>query len=93
MLVLLLLSTLSLCGPKLYTNTSTGDLKSELLCTLVSNMEQINYDQSLKNIIVPDTKTYREELIRSLDKVIKNFRWKAKSFLKPFAKKNKETSC
>jgi hypothetical protein len=52
-------------------------------------MEQVNFEQSvgsLKNIPVPDTKTYLENLIESLDKVIKSFRWKAKFFLKPLAK-------
>ena len=53
-------------------------------------MEQVNFGQSLKNIPTPDVKTYRENLIESLDKVIKSFRWKAKCFLKPFAKQNKE---
>ena len=90
MLVLLLLSTLSLCGLNSNTNTSTGELQSDLLCTLVCTMEEVNYNQSLKNIPVPDLKTYRESLIWSLDKVIKSFRWKAKFFLKPAAKKSKE---
>ena len=90
LLVLLLLSTLSLCGLTHFTNTSTSDPNSELLCTLVLNMEQVNFGQSLKNIPTPDVKTYRENLIESLDKVIKSFRWKAKCFLKPFAKQNKE---
>ena len=90
MLVLLLLSTLSVCGLTSYTNISTGDLYSELSCTLVLNMEKVSFDQSLKNIPVPDIKTYRESLIGSLDKVIKSFRWKAKFFLKPRAKQSKE---
>ena len=90
MLVLLLLSTLSLCGLNSYPNTSTSDLNSELSCTLVWNMEQVNFDQSLKNIPVPDTKTYREGLICALDKVIKAFRWKAKFFLKPKANQIKK---
>ena len=80
MLVLLLLSTLSVCGLTNNTNPSTGDLYSELSCTLVLNMEQISFNQSLKNIPVPDIKTYRESLIVFLDKVIKSFRWKAKFF-------------
>ena len=80
MLVHLLLSTLSVCGLTTYTNTSTGDLQSELSCTLVLNMEQVSFNQSLKNIPVPDITTYRENLIVSLDKVIKSFRWKAKFF-------------
>ena len=91
LLVLLLLSTLSLCGLTHFTNTSTSDPNSELLCTLVLNMEQVNFGQSLKNIPTPDAKTYRESLIESLDKVIKSCRWKAKCFLKPFSKQNKET--
>ena len=55
-------------------------------------MEQVNFlaGQSLKNIPVPDTKTYRESLICSLDKVIKAFRWKAKFFFKPAKKQSKE---
>ena len=90
MLVHLLLSTLSVCGLTTYTNTSTSDLNSELSCTLVLNMEEISFNQSLKNIPVPDRKTYRESLIVSLDKAIKSFRWKAKFFLKPAAKQSKE---
>ena len=90
MLVLLLLSSLSVYGLKSYTNTSTSDLYSDLSCTLVLNMEQISFNQSLKNIPVPDRKTYLESLIVSLDKAIKSFRWKAKFFLKPAAKQSKE---
>ena len=62
MLVLLLLSTLSVCGLTSYTNINTSDLYNELLCTLVLNMEQVSFDQSLKNIPVPDQKTYLEKL-------------------------------
>ena len=91
MLVLLLLSSLSVCGTKPYTNTSTSDLYSDLSCTLFLNMDKISFNQSLKNIPVPGKKIYRESLIESLDKVIKSFRWKAKFFLKPSrAKQSKE---
>ena len=61
MFVILLLSTLSVCGLTTYTNPSTGDLNSELSCTLVLNMEQISFNQSLKNIPVPDNRTYRAD--------------------------------
>ena len=123
MLVLLLLSSLSMCGCTKFTNLSTSNLKPEeqtpsdqynlvsceaysvkllakdkfisgnfdLLCTLVLIMEQVNFNQSLKNIPVPDKRTYREDLIGAIEKVIKNMRWKALAFFKPFANKNKET--
>ena len=73
--------------PKL--NSSTSEQPCELLCTLTINMEKISFDQSLKNIPVPDKKTYCEELIQSLEKVIKSFRWKAKFFLKPSKVRNR----
>ena len=53
-------------------------------------MEKINFNQSLKNIPVPDKKTYREELIQSLEKVIKLFRWKAIKNLKPAKANSKD---
>ena len=98
MLVLLLVSSLSVCGTTTFTNPSTGDLHLEeppsdasgLLCTLFLIMEQVNFNQSLKNIPVPDIKTYREDLLGAIDKVIKNMRWKAHAFFKPFAIKKKK---
>ena len=56
----------------------------DLLCTLILIMEQVNFNQSLKNIPVPDKRTYREDLIGAIEKVIKNMRWKALAFFKPF---------
>ena len=60
-----------------------------LLSTLDQNMEQINYEQSLKNIPVPDRKKYCHMLINSAEKFLKNARWRAYFFLNPSTSNSK----
>ena len=55
-------------------------------------MEQVNFQQSVKNIPAPSNQSYVELLIMSLDKTIKTMRNKAENFLRPKSNtKNKET--
>ena len=85
-------STLSLYGIAFTAYKGASEVTcSELLCTLNQTMEQVNFQQSLKNIPVPENRSYLELLILSMDKTIKAFRNKAIPFLKKSSSKSKET--
>ena len=92
LLVILQVSTVSVCG---FTFTAfkrtSEDLFIHLSCTIILNMEKVNFQQSLKNIPAPDDKLYLELLIMSMDKTIKDLRNKAIHFLKKKNSKKKET--
>ena len=78
--LLLLLSTLPLVRLK-------SESKSKIAPIIVEHstytMEQINYGHSLKNIPVPDKKTYLQMLVNSTEKFMKNLRWKTFFYLNP----------
>ena len=44
--------------------------------TFGRDMEQVNFGQSLKNIPVPDNKTYSQMLISSADIFLETMKWK-----------------
>ena len=54
-------------------------------------MEQVNFGISLKNIPIPDHKSYILQLTNSIDKVIDKMRKKAVAFLFPYNNAPKET--
>ena len=77
-------STISLCGFTFFACKSTVEVEvllAEASCTIIQIMEQINFEQSLKNIPVPDDKSYHELFIVAMEKTIKAFRNKAAIFL------------
>ena len=57
----------------------------------VMNMEQVNFDYSLKNIAIPTQKEYLIELISSVNIFIANIKWRCFHFLNPVNSKQKET--
>ena len=57
----------------------------------VMNMEQVNFDYSLKNIAIPTQKEYLIELISSVNIFIANIKWRCFHFLNPVNNKQKET--
>ena len=46
------------------------------------NMNKLNFGYSLKDIPIPDAKTYKLQLIQKFEDFIKNIRWKAIFFMK-----------
>ena len=77
-------STISLCGFTFFACKSTVEAEVSLVeasCTIIQIMEQINFEQSLKNIPVPDDKSYHELFIVAMEKTIKAFRNKAAVFV------------
>ena len=45
-------------------------------------MEKVNFDYSVKNISIPDGKSYKLQLIQKVENFIKKIRWKAIFFMK-----------
>ena len=86
----LLLSTLIVINPfNLVVNTSSSD---NYLSTLGVIMEQVNLGYSTKNIPTLRKKDYKLQLIDSVEKFMKNLRWKVFFFLNPSEKPaNKQT--
>ena len=84
-------STISLCGFTFFACKSTVEVEvllAEASCTIIQIMEQINFEQSLKNIPVPDDKSYHELFIVAMEKTIKAFRNKAAIFVSKNKKAN-----
>ena len=54
------------------------------------NMEQVNFQTSLKNIPIPSKQDYLSELIFSVGVFIANLRWRAFFFLNPTEQSKKE---
>ena len=54
-----------------------------LLSTLSVNMEQVQFDYSMKNIPIPPKQDYLIQLISSVEVFVKNIRWRAFHFLNP----------
>ena len=46
-------------------------------------MEQINFGVSTKNIPIPDLAEYRVQMIHSVNKFVRNIRWKSHFALNP----------
>ena len=81
-LVILYLSTLSLCEFTFFAFKRTVEVSwTEASCTLIQSMDKVNFGQSLKNIPVPDNRSYHELFIVAMEKTIKDFRNKAEAFL------------
>ena len=40
-------------------------------------MEKVNFSYSMKNIPIPDEKSYKLQLIQKIEDLIKKIRWKA----------------
>ena len=57
----------------------------------VGNMEQVNWNLSLKNIPFPSRKSYLFELINSTASFAANLSWKVYFFLNPTDNERKET--
>ena len=63
-----------------------------LLSTIsVTNMEQVTFNYSLKNIPIPNQKEYRLELINSVENFSSNLKWRCFHFLNPSNNNQKET--
>ena len=63
-----------------------------LLSTLcATNMEQVNFGYSLKNIPIPNNQEYLLELVSSVGTFISNLRWRSWHFLNPSNNERKET--
>ena len=63
-----------------------------LVSTLcVTNMEQVNFGYSLKNIPIPNNQEYLLELVSSVGTFISNLRWRSWHFLNPSNNERKET--
>ena len=63
-----------------------------LLSTLcATNMEQVNFGYSLKNIPIPSNQEYLLELVSSVEIFISNLRWRSFHFLNPSNKESRET--
>ena len=45
-------------------------------------MEKVNFGYSMKNIPIPDGKSYKLQLIQKIEDLIKKIRWKAIFFMK-----------
>ena len=54
-------------------------------------MDLVNFGHSVKDIPVPSRKEYQLMMINSMEKFMKNLRWKVLFFLKPSQKQSKET--
>ena len=50
----------------------------------VDNMDQVRFDYSMKNISIPTQREFIIELISSVEKFIKNLKWRAHHYLNPF---------
>jgi hypothetical protein len=46
-------------------------------------MDQVNFNYSTKNISLPSQKDFKIELIKSVEKFIKNIKWRAHHYLNP----------
>ena len=46
------------------------------------NMEKVDFDYSMKNIPIPDEKSYKLQLMQKAEGFIKKIRWKAIFFMK-----------
>ena len=53
---------------------------------LLSIMERVNFNYSMKNIPIPNSRQYTKRLIEKTENVIKRMRWKAFFYLHPEAK-------
>ena len=54
-------------------------------------LDQVNFEYSMKNIVIPSKKEYLLQLTHSVRKCVNNLRWSAEIFLRPKpAKKKKE---
>ena len=63
-----------------------------LLSTLsVRNMDQVNFNISLKNIPIPTKKEFLSELISSVGIFVANLKWRSFHFLNPSNTDRKET--
>ena len=76
--------------------SKTKALVSLLLLLLLStfsvkNMEQVQFDYSLKNIAIPTQKDYLIELVSSVNTFIANLKWRCFHFLNPSNSNHKET--
>ena len=55
-------------------------------------MEKVNFGYSTKNIPIPSEKEFKIELIKSVEKFMKNIKWRAFHYLNPTqSRQNKET--
>ena len=59
-----------------------------ILFVLIHIMEKLSFDYSLKNIALPDERSYQLKLIEKTESVLKRMRWKAHFFL---SKENKQS--
>ena len=55
------------------------------------DMEKVNFNYSMKNVSLPSQKEYLLELIHSVEKFVRNLRWRAYFYLNPQQKPQKET--
>ena len=55
------------------------------------DLEQVNFDYSMKNIGLPSQKEYLQQLIHSVEKFVRNLRWRCFFYLNPSQKPEKET--
>ena len=53
--------------------------------------QKFNFAYSMKNIPIPSHKEYLLQLTHSVEKFVKNLRWRAHFFLNPDKKSDKET--
>ena len=54
------------------------------------DMEKVNFNYSMKNVSLPSQKEYLLELIHSVEKFVRNLRWRAYFYLNPQQKPQKE---
>ena len=45
-------------------------------------MEKVNFGYSMENILIPDGKSYKLQLIQKVENFIKKIRWKSMFFMK-----------
>ena len=67
----------------IFNNLQTKLALGESIEHSVDAMEQVRFDYSMKNIPIPSEREFIIELISSVEKFIKNLKWRAFHYLNP----------
>ena len=54
------------------------------------DLEEVNFGYSMKNVSLPSQKEYILQLIHSVEKFVRNLRWRTYFFLNPQERQQKE---
>ena len=67
----------------IFNNLSTKLALGKTIEHSVDDMEHVKFDYSMKNIPIPSEREFIIELISSVEKFIKNLKWRAFHYLNP----------